>query len=338
MSMWKAIIKVMLFLFVVSLLLNHLDVILGIALIGLVIYFAPRVIRTILKTRYFASQEFKQFKAELESIVAEHNQIAEYADELLEDDSIILGISDTGRYSHLATSTNMSTYNYQRDRNVATLGAPNVHNCSLQTVRNAEIEPIKYVVKYFDIEVSEDNLTRIESYGESISRLENAIDNVNQREFDVVQSINPPWYIQSYFLTEFYQRLGFYLSPIDVPFPVYSFQYVSAGGNSAQQTDIRFSSETIDALAEWISQRIKFRNSVAGQRALMTKQLREQIKERDLYTCQSCGLSTYQEPNLLLEIDHIRPLSKGGMTTLDNLQTLCWRCNRSKSAKWDGEE
>lgn len=33
------------------------------------------------------------------------------------------------------------------------------------------------------------------------------------------------------------------------------------------------------------------------------------------------------------DIDDIVPVSKGGLTTEDNLQTLCWRCNRSKSNK-----
>ena len=65
----------------------------------------------------------------------------------------------------------------------------------------------------------------------------------------------------------------------------------------------------------------------------MTSKLREQIKERDSYTCKSCSISTHTERNLLLEIDHIMPLSKGGFTTELNLQTLCWRCNRSKGAK-----
>lgn len=65
----------------------------------------------------------------------------------------------------------------------------------------------------------------------------------------------------------------------------------------------------------------------------MTQGLRKWIKERDDFTCQSCGISSYNERNLLLEIDHIVPLSRGGITSEDNLQTLCWKCNRSKGAK-----
>lgn len=65
----------------------------------------------------------------------------------------------------------------------------------------------------------------------------------------------------------------------------------------------------------------------------MTSKLREKIKGCDNYTCQNCNLSINDEPNLLLEIDHIIPISKGGMSSEDNLQTLCWKCNRSKDAK-----
>ena len=60
------------------------------------------------------------------------------------------------------------------------------------------------------------------------------------------------------------------------------------------------------------------------------------IKNRDNFTCCSCGNSIYDEPNLLLEIDHIIPVSKGGYTTEENLQTLCWKCNRSKGNKFVG--
>lgn len=329
----------LLFAFALGLLAKNWQVFLALGVIWLVLYNAPLLIREHKKNKYFAGPEFNQYKANFEEITNEHNAIANYSNELLHGEAITLGISDSGQYAHLATSTNTSVHNYQRDRNVATLGAPNIHNCSLQTVRNAEMDPLKYVAKYFDIEVNEENLERIESFGENISRLENAVQNVKQREADAIASINPPLFIQTHYLPEFYNKLGFSVSDIEIPFPVYSFQYVSPGGNSSQQTDIEFNSETIDALAEWMSKRIKFRNSVAGQRALMTKALREEIKERDNHTCQKCGLSTYLEPNLLLEIDHIKPLSKGGKTTRENLQTLCWRCNRTKAAKWiDVEE
>jgi 5-methylcytosine-specific restriction endonuclease McrA len=65
----------------------------------------------------------------------------------------------------------------------------------------------------------------------------------------------------------------------------------------------------------------------------MTSGLRTFIKKRDDYKCCSCRNGIENEPNLLLEIDHILPISKGGLTNEENLQTLCWRCNRSKGSK-----
>ena len=59
--------------------------------------------------------------------------------------------------------------------------------------------------------------------------------------------------------------------------------------------------------------------------------LRNYIIKRDNYTCQICGNSQYKEANLLLEVDHIKPISKGGLSIPENLQTLCWKCNRHKS-------
>lgn len=99
------------------------------------------------------------------------------------------------------------------------------------------------------------------------------------------------------------------------------------------QCDVMMDIENLNRFVKYLSDNIKFKKSVAGQRALMTSELRKKILQRDNYTCKYCGASVYQEPNLLLEIDHIIPVSKGGLTTEDNLQTLCWKCNRKKGAK-----
>lgn len=91
--------------------------------------------------------------------------------------------------------------------------------------------------------------------------------------------------------------------------------------------------DNLNKFITYLSENIKFKKSIKKQRILMTSTLRKQILDRDKYTCQYCGLSSQEEPNLLLEIDHIIPISKGGITITDNLQTLCWRCNRKKGSK-----
>ncbi|WP_338097835.1 HNH endonuclease [Methanolapillus ohkumae] len=71
--------------------------------------------------------------------------------------------------------------------------------------------------------------------------------------------------------------------------------------------------------------------SVAYQRLLMTDSLRYDILKRDNYRCRICGKSS--NDGVLLEVDHITPVSKGGKTVEHNLQTLCRQCNQGKSAK-----
>jgi hypothetical protein len=56
------------------------------------------------------------------------------------------------------------------------------------------------------------------------------------------------------------------------------------------------------------------------------------VLARDKWTCCSCGRSSKEE-GITLEVDHILPRSKGGTDDLDNLQTLCKKCNIGKSNK-----
>jgi hypothetical protein len=308
-----------------------MEIVLFLALLAA--YPTYRVVRHIRKERYFASEDFLAHKAEIAAVVAEHNEITEYTSEIRRSGSFSLGASSTGAHANLASFENTSNWNYKRDRNVANYAAPNVHNCSLQVVRNAGADPLKYLMKYFNIKAAEGTLAEVETLGEEISRLENAVSNLAEREQDIAKSINPPAFILKHYEGEFMGRVGVELSPISVPYPVYAFEYISAGGNSGQRTTITLNTQTIDALVETLAEKIRWKKSAAGQRALMTAKLRDYIKTRDNHTCKQCSVSIHAEPHLLLEVDHIVPVSKGGVSAEENLQTLCWRCNRTKSNK-----
>ena len=60
--------------------------------------------------------------------------------------------------------------------------------------------------------------------------------------------------------------------------------------------------------------------------------LRYEVLKRDGGECVVDGR---KPPEWTLHIDHIVPLSKGGKTTLDNLQTLCAECNLGKGNRDD---
>lgn len=52
------------------------------------------------------------------------------------------------------------------------------------------------------------------------------------------------------------------------------------------------------------------------------------VLTRDNYTCQYCGRKA---PEVILNIDHIKPKSKGGDNKIENLITACRDCNFGKS-------
>lgn len=309
-----------------------MSVFIGLILIVALIAIVYPIYWKVRKDRYFNSEEFQALRSEIASVVSEHNDVVNYVSDIRSWGAFELGASSTGQYAHLATFENTSAWNYRRDRNVADY-APHVHNASLQIVRNASMEPIKYVMKYFSIKADKETLADVQRVAQDISRLEEAVANVKSREAAIAAKISPPEFILKRYSQEFWEKVGVHLSPITVPYPRYVFQYTSAGGNSAQTTRVTLDTPTLDALSATLADKIRWAKSAAGQRALMTSQLRTQIKQRDGYACLQCGVSVAAEPHLLLEVDHIVPVSKGGLSTHDNLQTLCWRCNRTKGAK-----
>jgi Pyruvate/2-oxoacid:ferredoxin oxidoreductase delta subunit len=67
--------------------------------------------------------------------------------------------------------------------------------------------------------------------------------------------------------------------------------------------------------------------STTYRKKVISQKLRTAVFERDLYRCVRC------KTHLDLCADHIVPESKGGETSIDNLQTLCRSCNSSKGVR-----
>jgi len=62
----------------------------------------------------------------------------------------------------------------------------------------------------------------------------------------------------------------------------------------------------------------------------LSKAVRFEVFKRDKFTCQYCGSKA---PEVVLNVDHIEPVSKGGNNEVINLITSCFGCNSGKKDK-----
>lgn len=278
---------------------------------------------------YFKSDKFTKLKSSVKEYVDDSNQLNNHIEELKKPFT-------TNFNKGLANFQDISSYNYKRSQFDKYQNNYFTHNCSLQVCRNAKNEPFKYFCKYFDIKQDEESLEKFEKMLNDFSAVEESKTYLNNKYNEIFNKIKSelPFLIRKFRKNKVYEKLGLQkLAFNNLYFPKYTFLYISAGGNASTKTEIVMDINNLNKFVEYLNDNIKWRNSIQGQRTLMTSKLRNQIKERDNYTCQICNNSINNEPNLLLEIDHKIPLSKGGMTKEENLQTLCWRCNRTKGSK-----
>lgn len=173
---------------------------------------------------------------------------------------------------------------------------------SSNLVNNFDNSNLNYLIKYFDMKIDDNTMNYLIQ-----------LENFTYRVMKIMNDKNIP------------QEFG------NCVFPVFTMKYESPAGRSTRQSRVVFDYDTVHNIRIKVESMTDRKNFAKHQRSRMTAELREYIKRRDNYTCQICGNSIYKEPNLLLEVDHIHPVSAGGETDPDNLWTLCWRCNRKKS-------
>ena len=81
---------------------------------------------------------------------------------------------------------------------------------------------------------------------------------------------------------------------------------------------------SLDTLIKYNKEKLKYPSFVPTGKI----KLRFELLKKYNFTCQYCGRKA---PEVILQIDHKNPKSKGGKLTEDNLTVACSECNLGKS-------
>ena len=282
--------------------------------------------------RYFQGEEFRALKASVEVYVQECNELNDHIRKL----ELTSLPGSTSRTNSQVDYRDSGDWNYKREKFKLHTNAANVCNCSQSVCDGARRNPMKYICKYFGIEEDEASLAAFEALVNNFSAAIEGKEVLEAKRRLLLEGLEIPRLIRKYDMDLVEEELGLEAIELNrISYPCYKFLYVSSGGYASTECVVEMNMGNLVSMISYLNGRIGWKKSAAGQRALMTPALRQRILSRDGYTCKRCGISMAEEPHLLLEVDHIVPVSKGGLTCEDNLQTLCWKCNRSKGAKVD---
>ena len=278
---------------------------------------------------YYKSPEFMKIKETCEVLMSNQREFNEYNIEKVESVSKLFGTKIIRN-----ETINDDEYNYIRPYKKTI--TPFTADVSAAVFASAENKPLEYVVKQFypNKEVYPEQIQKLYLLVEELETLKEAKQIIENYKKEYQQYLGDvPSYIMEEDEAGFYSRLGFANIDESVLAVEYKFAYTSGGGMAQRSFTVPMTDETIVQLIRVLEGKLTLSAIAKEQRNLRTKKVRDFIKNRDNFTCCYCKNSTHAEPNLLLEIDHIIPVSKGGKTEENNLQTLCWKCNRSKSDK-----
>ena len=280
-------------------------------------------------SEYYASDDFAKIKETCNSLNLSRKEFNEYIDEKAQSISKLFGTRVVRN-----ETKHEDTYNYIRAYKKSI--TPFTAEVSSNVFGSAENNPINYIIKYFYPNKSQykEQIQKLKILIEELETLREAkviIDNYKKDYEQYIQNV--PAYVLENDEDGFYSRLGLAIIDEAILNVEYKFTYTSDGGMAQRSFTVPMNEENIIELVNALESKLSIEAMAKEQRAMMTSKLRMAIKERDKFTCCQCGNSTSAEPNLLLEVDHIIPIAKGGLTQEDNLQTLCWKCNRSKGAK-----
>jgi hypothetical protein len=271
------------------------------------IYYLVYLFKTL---AYYKTPDFLSIKEKLAEKIVEYNEFDHFMDE---------------------------TRDYIRSKQQE-LTTGNVRNSTLTVYKNSQLDVYKYIVKYFfkNTKIDESSMQIIEAILQKYNTINQTHEILTDEYNELMEYVQKHMYRGAYiFKSMTMKKLGSRKLPKFEKnyYMWYAFNYTSPTNRKSYSNSIVLNEERLEDFAEFLNNLIAYRKSAKFQRQLMTPRLRESILVRDKHTCRSCDISTQKEAHLLLEVDHIIPIAKGGITIETNLQTLCWKCNRTKGAK-----
>ena len=286
-------------------------ILLPLSLFGVVVsvYYLVYFIKTL---KYYGSEDFISLKSKLVAKISEYNEFDDFMDE---------------------------TRAFIREHQ-GRLTSSNVKHSTLTVYKNTTLDVYRYIVKYFftNTKIDEETMQVVEAILQKYNTINKTYEILTDEYGALMKYVQKNMYRGAYIFKGLtMKRLGSRKLPKFEKdyFMRYAFVYDSPTNRKHYSNTITLDEVRLESFAEYLNALIRHRASAKYQRQLMTPSLRELILARDHYACKYCGMSKAKQSHLLLEVDHIQPISQGGITAIQNLQSLCWKCNRSKGSKFD---
>lgn len=165
----------------------------------------------------------------------------------------------------VGTLEDTSNYNFKRKEWGKELKSNQVYNCTSTVCKNASTQPFKYLCKYFNIKTDEETLSNFENVLNDFEAAEEGKNLLLAEEESILSSIKNdiPVLIYTFSKERLTKKLGFETIDLEnLHFPIYTFQYVSAGGNSSSKFQIKLDTVNLEKFVNYLNDLVKFRNSI----------------------------------------------------------------------------
>lgn len=197
--------------------------------------------------KYYDSNDFTQIKERMKKQIKEYNEFNSF-------------LSETRHY----------IYNKQKE-----ITDHSTYYSTLTVYKNAQLDPYKYLVKYFfkDKTIDENKLQIIESILQKYNTIEKTYSILQSEYYAIEKYINSNMYFGAYVFSDMtMKKLGsqklpqfnrdYYMS--------YHFSYTSPTDRNHYSYDIVLNEPELIKFAEYLNNQIKYRKSAKYQRQLMT--------------------------------------------------------------------